>query len=417
MDLKNSKSNITGVLASLLAVLYPFFNYYGYGFITLSFLLSLLLFIYTIKKKGHFDIVQPIAMTLYVLYFCCTRVLSNLTSLQSIIAPSIIFIFLLGGFLNKEVVLNYFLKFYRIIAFINIAFLLLQEVLYNTLGYRVIGILSFLPLTNIGGVDFDASQYTENAAVAGRSSAFFSEPAHFVQFLLPLLVVELFFVHSRMAYVRSCMYVAALFILASGNAILGLGVIGLFLFLHMLRRMNMLKSIAVVVVFVSIMCLSISWIMTTEYGEKLLDRTEELDPNQSVASSGFLRIFRGYFIWEEMSVYEKTIGLNSLKKLDIKINSSPVASTFNEDDYYMNSVQSIMIFTGYIGVLIFVGLLVYLWRGNNLAGRCSIVVYVALSFIASIYFTYTMVLYLLVAFLMKKETSTPKMRTLTLRFV
>ena len=371
----------------------------------------------TIKKKGHFDIVQPIAMTLYVLYFCCTRVLSNLTSLQSIIAPSIIFIFLLGGFLNKEVVLNYFLKFYRIIAFINIAFLLLQEVLYNTLGYRVIGILSFLPLTNIGGVDFDASQYTENAAVAGRSSAFFSEPAHFVQFLLPLLVVELFFVHSRMAYARSCMYVAALFILASGNAILGLGVIGLFLFLHMLRRMNMLKSIAVVVVFVSIMCLSISWIMTTEYGEKLLDRTEELDPNQSVASSGFLRIFRGYFIWEEMSVYEKTIGLNSLKKLDIKINSSPVASTFNEDDYYMNSVQSIMIFTGYIGVLIFVGLLVYLWRGNNLAGRCSIVVYVALSFIASIYFTYTMVLYLLVAFLMKKETSTPQMRTLTLRFV
>ena len=38
MDLKNSKSNITGVLASLLAVLYPFFNYYGYSLVTLSFL-------------------------------------------------------------------------------------------------------------------------------------------------------------------------------------------------------------------------------------------------------------------------------------------------------------------------------------------------------------------------------------------
>lgn len=416
MDLKSNKNNVIGILASLLAVLYPFFNYYGYGFITLSFLLSLTLFIYTIKKRGHFDIVQPIAMTLYVLYFCCTRALSNLTSLQNIIAPSIIFIFLLGGFLNKEVLLNYFLKFYRIIASINIVFLLLQEVLYNTLGYRVIGILSFLPLTNIGGVDFDASQYVENATVAVRSSAFFSEPAHFVQFLLPLLVIELFFVHSRMAYARSCMYVAALFVLTSGNAILGLGVISLFLFLHMLRRMNILKFIAVVV-FVSVMCLSINWIMTSEYGEKLLDRTEELDPNQSVVSSGFLRIFRGYFIWEEMNVYEKTVGLNSINGLDVKINSSPVASTFNEDDHYMNSVQSIMIFTGYIGVLIFVGLLVYLWRGNNLAGRCCITIYVTLSFIASVYFTYTMVLYLLVAFLMKKETSTPKMRTLTLRFV
>lgn len=419
MDLKNSKRNITGVLASLLAVLYPFLNYYGYSFVTLSFCGALLLFVYAIKKKGRFAIVQPAAGIFYVLYYCVTRLFLNIPSLRAIIGPSIIFIFtfLLWGFLNKEVLLDRFLKFYRVVVFVNIAFLFLQEILHYASGYRVLGILTFLPLTNIGGMDFEVSQYAEKASMGERSSAFFSEPAHFVQFLLPLLAVELFFVRSKMAYLRSCLYVVALFVLASGNALLGMGVIGLFLLLYILKRLHPLISVALVVLFISIASILVTVLIETEYGEKLVERIEELDPDQNKVTSGFVRIFRGYYIWNEMDIDERFVGLNSSVKIDDKIASSPVAFTFEDGDHYMNAAQSIMIYTGYIGVFIFLCMLVYLWRGNNLAGRCCITIYVALSFIASIYFTHTMVLYLLVAFLMKKETSTPKMRPLTLRFI
>ena len=419
MDLKNSKSNITGVLASLLAVLYPFFNYYGYSLVTLSFLGALLLFVYAIKKKGCFAIVQPMVGISYVLYYCATRFFLNVHSIRAIIGPSIIFIFifLLWGFFNKEVLLDRFLKFYRVVVFVNIAFLFLQEILYYASGYRVLGILTFLPLTNIGGMDFEVSQYAEKASMGERSSAFFSEPAHFVQFLLPLLAVELFFVRSKMAYLRSCLYVVALFVLASGNALLGMGVIGLFLLLYILKRLHPLISVALVVLFISIASILVTVLIKSEYGEKLVERIEELDPDQNKVTSGFVRIFRGYYIWNEMDIDERFVGLNSSVKIDDKIASSPVAFTFKDGDRYMNAAQSVMIYTGYIGVFIFLCLLVYLWRGNNWAGRCCIAIYVALSFIASVYFTHTMVLYLLVAFLMKKETSTPKMRMLTLRFV
>lgn len=404
--------------ASLLAVLYPFLNYYGYSFATLSFFLALLLFAYAIKKRGCIAIVQPAAMICYVLYYCATRFFLNTDSLRGIIAPCIIFvfIFLLGGFLNKEVLLNRFLKIYRIAVFVNIAFLFLQEGLYLATGYRVLGILTFLPLTNIGGSDFDAGQYAETAAMTERSSAFFSEPAHFVQFLLPLLAVELFFVRSKMAYLRSCLYVVALFVLASGNALLGMGIIGIFLFFFVLRRLHPLLSIATLIFTISMVVISVNAAMKTEYGEKLMERVEELDPDQNRISSGFVRIFRGYYIWNEMDMKEKIVGLNSSVKINEKIGSSIMAFTFKDDDRYMNTVQSIMIYTGYIGALMYIGLLVYLWRGNNWAGRCCIAIYVGISFIASVYFTYTMLLYLLVAFLMKKENSTLKTKALIWKF-
>lgn len=406
-----------GSLASLLAVLYPFFNYYGYGFVTLSFLLALLLFVYAIRRRGYFAIVQPLGMILYVLYFGVTRFLYNVSSLYAAVAPSIIFIFLLGGFLNREVVLNKFLRLYRIIVFVNIAFLFFQESLYYASGYRVIGILSFLPLTNIGGANFEASQYAEAASMAARSSAFFSEPAHFVQFLLPLLTVELFYVRNKTAYVRSCVYAVALLVLASGNAVLGLGVIGIFLILYVLKHLHPLVSMAIVTFSIIIVVVSVNMVMETEYGEKLVERVEELEPDQTQVSSGFIRIFRGYYIWDEMDIEEKLIGINSIQEVGEKINSSKVALAFADDDYYMNVVQSIMVFTGCIGVLIFTGLLIYLWKGNNWAGRCCIAIYIALGFIASLYFSYTMLLYLLVALLMKKENSNQPMRVLMVKFV
>ena len=413
-----SRRDLVGTFASLLAVSYPFFNYYGYSFVTLSFLLALLLFAYAIKKRGYIAIVQPVAMICYVLYYCTTRFFLNTTSLRGIIAPCVIFtfIFLLGGFLNKEVLLDRFLKFYRIAAFVNITFLFLQEGLYLATGYRVLGIMTFLPLTNIGGSDFDAGQYAEAASMVERSSAFFSEPAHFVQFLLPLLAVELFFVRSKMAYVRSCLYVVALFVLASGNALLGMGIIGIFLFFFVLKRLHPLCSVAIAVLTISIVVISVNAAMKTEYGEKLVERLEELDPDQNRITSGFVRIFRGYYIWNEMDTQEKIVGLNSSVKIDEKIGLSIMAFTFKDGDHYMNAVQSIMIYTGYIGIFIFIGLLVYLWRGNNWAGRCCLAIYVAISLIASVYFTYTMLLYLLVALLMKKENSTKRLKALTLKF-
>lgn len=398
-------------LATLCAVLYPFLAYYGYKSFPLAFVPVFLLFVYIYIKRGYLEFAHPMPMFYFIAYYCVARVACNMLSLREMIAPSILFIFLLGGLFNREIQLPSFLKLYRIVALVNILFFTVQEILYYTLGYRIIGILTSLPLT-IGGADFNSSEYTVGAMEAERSSAFFSEPAHFVQFLLPLLVIELFYVSDKKAYVRCVAYLLTLLALASGNALLGLCIIALFFIADLLRKLEKIVAILIIGIFIAISFFSISYILTTEYGEKLLARSSQIEPDAKQYSSGFERMYRGYYVWDELTPVEKWIGVNSNSKVKEKIKKCAVAVTFREGDTYMNAVQTFLIYTGYIGTTLFCCLLISLWRGNNLAGRCCIMIYVSLCFIASVFYAYIMVLYLLVAFLMKKECSKTKARIL-----
>lgn len=398
-------------MVALCAVLYPFLAYYGYGSNTFAFVSALLLSVYIYVKRGYLEFAHLKPMFYFIAYYCVTRVACNMLLLREMIAPSILFTFCLSGLFNREIQLSFFLKLYRIVAIVNVLFFTVQEILYYVLGYRIIGILTFLPLT-IGGSDFDSSEYKVGAMEAERSSAFFSEPAHFVQFLLPLLAIELFYVSDKKAYVRCVIYLLTLLALASGNAVLGLCVITLFFIADLLRKLKRIVAIVLIGLFVIIFFFSISYILTTEYGEKLMARSSQIEPDAEQYSSGFERIYRGYYVWEELNTIEKWIGINSNSKVKEKIKKCAVAVTFGEGDTYMNAVQTFLIYTGYIGTALFCWLLISLWRGNNLAGRCCIVIYVSLCFIASLFYAYIMVLYLLVAFLMKKECSKTKVRIL-----
>ena len=398
-------------LVALCTVLYPFLAYYGYGSNTFALILALLLFIYIYIKRGYLEFVHPMPMFCFIAYYCVTRVACNISSLREMVAPSILYIFLLSGLFNREIQLFSFLKLYKIMAIVNIIFFAVQEILYYILGYRIIGILTFFPLT-IGGADFNSSEYKVGAMEAERSSAFFSEPAHFVQFLLPLLVIELFYVSDRKSYVRCAVYLLTLLALASGNALLGLCVIALFFIADLLQKLKKIVAIMAIGLFVVISFFSINYILTTEYGEKLLARSSQIESDAKQYSSGFERIYRGYYVWEELTPVEKWIWINSNSKVKEKIKKCAVTVTFGEGDTYMNAVQTFLIYTGYIGTALFCWLLISLWRGNNLAGRCCIVIYVSLCFIASVFYAYIMVLYLLVAFLMKKECSKTKVRIL-----
>lgn len=412
------ESTIISRLVCYIAVLYPFLNYYGYGAITFSFVIALLLFMWAIKKQGFITFTYPVMMICYVVYLSIMRIFCNVSSLGEIFAPNILYFFFLYGFLNTEVNFSFFLRVYKVIVFINILFFLFQECMYSVFGYRMIGIVTTLPST-IGGTDFDASQYGDFTMYAERSSAFFSEPAHFVQFLLPLLAIELLYVDDKNAYIRSLIYIVTLLALSSGNALLGMCVIASFFVVKMLKRLNPLFGIITVIFFIVGFSLAVNQMLKTEYGDKLMDRSEELDPNQAQVSSGFIRIFRGYYIWDEMSWDEKLIGLNSSTKLSEKIKHCSVASTFGENDQYMNAMQAFLIYTGYIGTSIFIFLLISLWRHNNLAGRCCIILYVVLGSIASMYFSYYMIFYLLIAGQMQQMNKplSVKRIPLKLRFI
>ena len=93
--------------------------------------------------------------------------------------------------------------------------------------------------------------------------------------------------------------------------------------------------------------------MKTDSAERLLERQDELS-NDIEYTSGFLRIFRGYYVYEEFTPIEKVIGVNNLTILDERIKTCKAAFTFKENDYYANTFQKFLLNTGIIGVIFFI---------------------------------------------------------------
>ena len=74
---------------------------------------------------------------------------------------------------------------------------------------------------------------------------------------------------------------------------------------------------------------------------------------------------------------------------------------FEEHETYFNGIQSVLLKTGYIGLIIFVWLCVDLSKRNNYAGRSIVWSFVALSLVSGLFFIPTMALYLVLAYKLK----------------
>ena len=160
----------------------------------------------------------------------------------------------------------------------------------------------------------------------------------------------MFYVADKKAYIRSAIYLLTLLALASGNALLGVLVIIVFYMIMLLRRFRPIVAFFSVLVFSLMIIFSIRYVMNTEYGEKLLDRQAEIFQDgalrgQTMKMSGFIRIWRGYYILDTMSPFEILVGLHSKEKLEQKISQTSVAYTFGVNDTYMNAFQSCLLYT------------------------------------------------------------------------
>lgn len=398
---KNSNS----IIVTLLLLLYPILYTYGWGFFSFGFIPTILLMISYWIFNRHLYLQYPKVLFLYISYFLIARVLCA-TSLSTLIAPSTTSMMVVLGFFlfclrNTDIKL--FLRCYRIIAFTCIIFFFFQELMYYTIGYRFSGILTVFPLT-LGGVDgIDASVWEMARMSADRSSSFFSEPAHFVQFLLPLLILEFLFVSKKKAYLRGSVIAITLLALQSGNALIGLAVFSVFFLCFLYSKFNHAIFLGSLLLILALGIFATSAMLNTEQGEKLLERQEQLNSDQ-IGSSGFLRIWRGYFVYSSLSLKEQILGVNNKEVLKKRIKKSSVNWSFkDENDLYFNTVQSFLLYTGVVGLFLFLLFIIWIWKENNLAGRCILITFCALCCIASLFFTHTMLLYLILSILMKRE--------------
>lgn len=373
---------------------------YGWGKYDFSFILtSVLSIIFLVKTR--FKNTLPKILLYYFLYRLLIHEISasEMSSLMPLgILKSLFAFIMFFGITNY----NFFIKSYRKIAIICIFFFFIQECMYIALGYRISGVFEQLPLSL--SVD-DVSSFYEKMSEKERSSSFFSEPSHFAQFLLPLLCIELF--SKSKNYFIISMIIITLMLLMSGNAIIGMVTIALMYLSYILKKYNRTTGIVLVTFLLSMLMVIGLFYADSTKGQEMMERSYQLSSNsvdvKGGGQSGFLRIYRGYGVFEEFGTYQKLFGNDNESYFISKARQSSVSMFFKEDDTYINTFQSFLIFTGIVGVCFFIFIFIHIWRLSDFTGKSVLITFYALSFVSALYLTDSMALYLLIPWMSRRE--------------
>ena len=251
---------------------------------------------------------------------------------------------------------DYLWKYYGIIVWISCAFFLIQEASYLLLGSRPSGLLSFIP--TIYG---DNGDMIGRSKIDLRSAAFFLEPSYFAQFLLPYVIVNLFSIQK--GNVKRAVVISMIIVLIrSGMGVLCVALIWLMWFLY--SNVKLHYKIIVLVLGASVFGVLVFTNSSILYA--LFGRAGELmsyGGDETYMSSGFIRFFRGYYAFTDMSALNMLFGANPQIVQDTL---SRNIFFWSDEIRFLNGVQTLLFYHGIIGAVLYLShLLSFPYRTHN----------------------------------------------------
>lgn len=297
-------------------------------------------------------------------------------------------------FLLPNVDYNSVLRFYRILVLIALVFFWIQEFSYSTFGYRPTLYAQFL---EIRSDNFDAKGLSEITSVSNRSSSFFSEPAHFVEYIIPYFCIVLAkSFKERKVGLNIILLTATIIWVQSGSAYFVLAALIIYIFLKDKTIKISIKVISLLL-FSIIVYIAFSFFRDNEIVSTILFRSTEFSPQveQFGQHSGFIRIWRGYFIYDALPSINKILGVG-IGSGDYVTSLMNVYDPIDGKGFF-NGIQWILVFGGIVGTCLFARFLYKFIKKCNIAGKYVIVAMIALFFVENMMFTPKMFLYLLVA--------------------
>lgn len=361
---------------------------------TLLFLvIGIFLLYYNLSNKIRINC--PKFFKTYVLYACLVPLIGFLLygKLSPWLSSLITILLFYVVFINSIPYLNYNLikSYYKRIVYFSCVIFLAQEIMYFILGYRFSALIPFMDV---------AYNYTDTAAFIARQvhldrgSSIFLEPAHFAQYISGYIALCLSEKadEGSLKITEPAILSIMLIFTWSGNSILALICIwGLYLF-----KLHIKSYIKYSVVFPSVIVICVyafSYISNTEKGSDLINRQKELDTEQSYVSSGMMRIFRGYMVYEDMPNPLKVLGVGTGYIPDV-IDHSSYNRMFHTFERYVNNIQTLLIGNGLFGTVLFCLFLLKLCQRKNRLPLFMVILFLSFCFIESFWCTSKMFLYL-----------------------
>lgn len=390
MNLNNNQTCGTDTLLSKFAaftlVCSPILGIYGWESLTFSFLCNLLcVFFYYMKfsYKKHIS-----KQTTHFITYCIILALLYLPFGFSFIPFGILLFLLNLNMLIESTSLEYVIKIYRLVFVVSLCVFIVQEISYSIVGIRISGLIPYLPVA----LNVDMEEYSMLTAYMNRSSSLFSEPAHFAQFLLPLLCLELFWNKDKWCKLYAGLIVVVLLLIKSGNAIIGLIAV-LTIYLLKILQEDKHRSLKVLF-FVTVVIGTVSWFVSTDAFVTISDRFTAVDLKDLQDNNDYGRLFRGYEVYGGYNVLAKFFGIyNPIIILDIE----KAMKLSMDGTFYYNGIQCILLESGIIGFFFFCKSIKWYYTNGAFIVKSLMTLLVVISLAASTLFGSMMMLCFFVA--------------------
>lgn len=384
---------------NILFVLYPVTNIYGIGIQGLSVgkILLLLCGLYSITKN-HLSFSFPKRYLLFAIWMFIVPyfyILSSWTDIHSIIYKSIglLTFVILIGLSCRLVTFEYAFRYFKKSTLIFTSFFCIQFIVKQATGITLSGLIPGLPLADATSID----SYLSMQSTLTRCCSVFLEPAHFAVYITLYLALKLILLNGKV-WDKDVLYILfALIILQSGNGYLCLLALGIAYIIINLKSI-LKNSGRLVMLILSIACMSCLLYLLVKNSAMLSDtfsRIAEIEADGNQNSSGFIRIFRGFYYYSDLSPIEKCLGIGQGNEISYAQTHSMynylMLDTYT-DTVYLNGVQQILVYGGLIGLLLFLNFMLKYYKCR--ATLFLVLPFTVLIFISGMYNSSTMLMYL-----------------------
>ena len=268
---------------------------------------------------------------------------------------------------------------YEKVVLILCVIFLLQEIAFYVTGYRFSGLIPFLPLFYEQERGIQMEDFMMLQSMKERSSSVFLEPSHFAQYIIPFLALHLFRKRNN-AYFMAIFITLILFVLKSGVGLILSSIIWAVWFLKLKKQ----RLYLLVVFLISpLLILVINAFFNTEYASELLERLNEISFDASSNVSGFIRIFRGYVLWNDMDLVSKICGVSTNFVLANLVTCYDSYWLFSEE-LYLNTFQTKLVYAGVLGICMYIYWLYSVYQKSDECGKVLVLVLLVLMLMESV---------------------------------
>lgn len=237
-------------------------------------------------------------------------------------------------------------KYMRAIWLFASVLFLFQVFVYFTTGSKISVFLPLSSNTNYIGYSYSKMlefQRTIGTGILQRFSSIFCEPSYFGQYSVVFLALELFRKEAKdKLFTPLSVFVALIIVLIqSGAGLLGLAVIALIKLLQVLIVSRKAKYYLIFLLLIPIIAFIASRYFSSDMGSYVVERSSELQLDETSTKSGNMRIYYGWLQYGLLSPFERALGT-----------SRNFTSAFFSEGGFVSGACSLFINLGWIGAVL-----------------------------------------------------------------